>query len=598
MRRPGGRRSLRRGVALASAAFALAIASSSAALDRQGLIDAGACTGHDDPAICILRVLARDDAGLRLFDDDELFAHPQVLRAAGVDPDAVLAWADSEAAQSWRAFSAADFLAHQAARAAILTARSGKAADGPLKVVEPAPTASPRLPAFWGQPVPVSPRMLAFQKIVDAREGPEPLRPPDVLVRAALAAWERDLAAAGGVSHERTDAATLAQAYRSVGDQEGALRAIGLDPRKTPAARIELLLKIGRPEDAAKVSETADLALAEADARRRLLQQRGDQQQGVDLILERVSELMADRDGKLAKQTGRKLSKRQRQEILRESAEGLQPQAVTDAEVKLLARNELTSARALLVSALARTRPDLARRAADAALSAGAPACGADEEDTAVSNTADLVAAASPAVARAWLTRLERAPLPHPSRESVSLTAAASVFPACGLAAAAGWRALGDAARADMIARRLPSPPARPESPEETMSRDIREGRGLARLDELLARATPPHNPLFVLISCRSESLRKEALDDARTCVMKAVPLTDAERKPSLADEALRVAERAAKLDRPDLALEMTAVAGRLAAEAAPSDRFGPSSFDTFALLATAKAVLRREGRI
>lgn len=239
------------------------------------------CLDAADLPICLLKVLAEDDAGSDLARDRELAARPHILAAAGVTPEGVARYRASKDARLGEIFSLADDQAQDAFVRVLASDRAGRPPEEGLAIIAALPRDAPTLPPFFADSQETSARLTAYRFIAFAdptttTPGPPPSR---ALAAAVLRAWEDDLASRSGLADSLTDASSLAAAYARHGDRDGVDRAIALEPR--PDDRIRILLELGRQDEARAALARLTAADLEASVRAELTRKVSAQHQAV-----------------------------------------------------------------------------------------------------------------------------------------------------------------------------------------------------------------------------------------------------------------------------------------------------------------------------
>lgn len=546
-----------------------------------------ACLKATDRPICLLAAAADGRPDVVEFDPD-LRKRPDLAAAAGVQ------------LKPSNASAATDGLtrATQRLEAALAEASRRLAADRP-----PAEASAPIL----APPTPGEPDLrLAGLSVVVLPAVERPLTGSSrAFVAAALQAWE-DGIRAGWPSSSLAPPEALATAYARFGDDAGLDRALQLIPR--PDRRVDTLLDAGRLD--------AALALARQLTPEAML---------APLRVEATAQA----------------------EVLRKAAArgslplGVfappwdQPDALPsdDAQLKAYAAVAVRRARiAVIAAAVKAGRAESARDLADGVV--GAPAKTADEAT--LQNAGPLAAAATPAVATAWLEQLDKTP-GRPSRTADASMALQGRI----MAVAAGWGALGRQDRIDALVAGL-RPLARreaalrdsrpteaiqtpatwqlanlllaadrveevralavPQSGGQLVENDLNRGRGIARVEEYLSDARTENDRVSVLVACYMGSELRGAFADALTCYRRHQQLlTRPEQHIVLMDSAIRTAGLAADADRLDDARALLAFALR----AGLADYRANPQFQSMAgflsridLVRIAKAELRAQGRL
>ena len=557
------------------------------------------CAEAADRPLCLLKLIAqRQPETLSL--DAELAERPDLLQAVGLQPRKPPTDADFPAARARMNAALADAgpLQHNAmvalsqAELAAAEALHRHAAGRPPAEILASLATLPLTPfppdGFVEAFESASPREEAY-RILLASLGSLTAPADRGLHDGVVAAWDRDLTAA----------------------------------RDDPA-RIRMLLAVGDLDQAAVVARSARLEGAAATLRATYALAAAGQ-------AEFQRDLDASRDELLAEVT-RGFSAEQKAELERAlEGEGLEDEdwaqdeglvedpagdvAPTDEDFLAAARAELDEARLeLFTAAVKSNRTGLARELADQLLTGEAPP---------VHATPELVKAATPAVALAWMEQIEAALVPYDpirdadpprkgypglrtraqAREEQRGTEFMLDLQGAFAAAADGWRALGRLDRVDaLIARWRPQAVAEvaadraarakgdvAQTPyawslsrvllelgredqardvgvlraSDFLRHDIQQGRGLRKLDTYVATAaTEPEGAASLLITCESESLSKNAYADARTCWTRKTALDDTPiRKASSVQGAWRIAAAAARGGDQAVASDMVAKA-------------------------------------
>ena len=432
--------------ALASLGLLLTMASIPAAAATPVTMPAlKACQADRDPALCALRLVKAASGGRVILDDEELSARPGLQAAVGVTRASVLA-EEAQADDAVRMFRQAEDRADEALELAFAAAKSNASVETVLAPLDALSDEPPRVPPYFRQLDPLTPRLLAYSKLAALA----PIEAPGRMdVRdTALHRWEATLRARGGSSNPNTNLAQLARAYRLAGDESGVSRAAAIG---SDAQRLLTLIAVGRLDEAAALARVASTAQAEAAAEARMrveASQAEANRREVDafqekLLQEKTAELRAA--GHADQADALELMLRQ-SPVDEDEAAAAPAGAEHDlaADAKSEARENLDSALIALLRAEVETgRADLARDLADRLLGGS----------SALMVTPLVAKAASPAGATAWLERLEAAIGPA-SKKAYADPDALTLF----RAAASGWLALGRGERVDaLIARWLPT---------------------------------------------------------------------------------------------------------------------------------------------
>lgn len=600
-------------------ALCLALAPNAhAAAERHLLRDASACLEAVDRPLCLLQFLARRDAEL-LARDPELTARPELLAAAGL-PTAPT----PPSLPPVRASAAVPTTAYGgqlAAEIAVLeTLARDRAARLPEDALRPivALPLEPLPPDGFFEPLePASARLTAYEAVWSAAQpGAGQPAPSAGLIQAVLAAWRQDLAAAA--------------------DQP---------------AEIEMLVTVGRLDEAAAVSRAARTEGAEAVLRKTFQ---------TDVVQQRAfdSQFSATRARALEEMT-RGLSRRQKAEMKRlleaEALEADKP-VPTDKDIRLAAEARLEEARLRLLRAVVEAnRVDLAREIADRLIARGEPS------SPLVSASPMLAKAATPAQAVRWLELLESSLQPYdPARDAdpppkgyPGLRTRAQIMEetrgaqfsvdvqSLFSAVVKGWQALGRPDRvealigrwrpqveAELAALRAASPtgPA-VQTPyawqlsslllnlgreaearaigvlraEDYIRHDLKGGRGVEAVQARLAAISEEAERRSALISCRHAALQHRALAVARLCWEGEVDLAASPAHKLLsAESGVSLAASAGRFGEPAVAREILTRALGLTRQAPPAEQAYESSGSSslFDLLSVAKVELRTQGRL
>lgn len=596
--------------------------------------DLAPCLEAADRPICLLNVAGAEDGGLGLFRDEELAAHPDLLKAAGFTKAETERW---RAAQddSYKMFLGPIDEASGAVSAALALDRAGRPPTEALAPIMALKGVSPTLPPFFAQSQITSPRLLAYWLLIGDDTGRKADRSPSpTLASAVLLAWEEELKRRNGVADVTTGPLGLGMAYRVAGDEAGVDRAIRLDPSRRDDERIVMLVRLDRLEQAAAISRIATIEATEAIFRALLARvdattEASEAEFAGELdrrFGETITKLRADGRNKEADAIEAELRQ------LAEEATAEEIESTSDAEIHAMAAEALAEARIELVRAAAAAgRADLARETADAVI-AGSSA--ASPSDLVLSATPDLVAAASPAVATGWLNALEAGLRPYSQDDRDASLALQGRLRAVGV----GWRQIGrvdrfeeliarwrPAALADVAAYREAS--ARGQSrqipvawvissllldedrvrearpllalgPRALLENDIKRGRGVANLDSYLAEATAPGAASSLLISCIGAADLQRDFASSLLCLQRRVELAKTPiEKDSVVSQALGGAALAARVGQSAISRELLTLA-LTTARGIPAADEDPISLRDFDLIEIAKAELRADGRL
>ncbi len=342
----------------------------SSAIGAPGLMArAPGCLEAADLPICLLKVLAEDDAGSDLARDRELAARPHILAAAGVTPEGVARYRTSEEGRLGEIFSFADDQAQDAFVRVLASDRAGRPPEEGLAIIAALPRDAPTLPPFFADSQETSARLTAYRFIAFAdpattTPGPPPSR---ALVAAVLRAWEDDLINRGGMADSLTDPSSLAGAYARHGDRDGVDRAIALEPR--PDNRIRILLELGRQNEARAALARLTAADLEASVRAELTRKVGAQHQAV---LEEAAAMEAMLQEEIARYGAAGQDTRMYQDLRKQNARRLAvlskaPPSVPQRLVRSEAESRLADIRDEVLGADAPLRPDDRRLVTDAA---------------------------------------------------------------------------------------------------------------------------------------------------------------------------------------------------------------------------------------
>ncbi|MGA0607321.1 hypothetical protein ACO2Q0_15125 [Phenylobacterium sp. VNQ135] len=564
------------------------------------------CGNAADVPLCILKVLAAKDSGEMLWRDDALQARPALLAAAGVKVEAAQQAAGSDTA---RLFFGPSDDAQAALRRAIAREREGASADLALGAIMALPSGAPELPLFFADSQTASIRLLGLQAVDRAARGEIPdLKPSPALHRAALAAWEAELAARGGLADMLTDPGTLATAYAAVGDAGGATRAVALEPR--PDKRALILAELGRIEDAAVAAarlERRDLEPSVRAEIERLQARQAAAASATDRhmkgeLARMIAEARSGGDEKAARQL-----EKMRGVMASEGAPPLPPDLV-EGEI-----DDRLSAlwRGLFSAAGKAGRPTAARPVAERLFRESPPPKVSD----ALAAHIEAATAAAPDLAAPWLDAQEKQ-LSRGGDDQMSIRVEA---------VADGWLALGRTDRVEALIARLRSGSVRhrrlaafrllaldrpaeaqalaPIGADELLRADIRRGRGVSRLRIYLAGIQEPHLRSSLLGTCEHET--QQALLWRELLICMEVEREAATRPVQFfvdADSALTALNLPASLGdltsaRALFRFALDTAARGLALEPNYSDAFG-GVMTRVGVLAYAKAELRADGRL
>lgn len=605
------------------AAFAIA---GPAAAKEPLLAQLAPCAADADHAICLLKVAAREDAGDLLWRDPDLRAAPQILAAVGVSGAEVERWRRSEEGQTHQMFFGPIDQAETAVDRAVTLDHAGRTPAEALQPILDLGNRAPELPPFFAGSQVASPRLLALAHLTREPLGPKAAGRP--LRQAALHAWEAELAARHGRADEVSEAGALAQGYALIGDEAGVQRALALEPR--PDNRIAALLDLQRVADAVPLAQR----ITGGDLEPSLMtdaQRIRDRQAAAEAGLVRALPDMAA----TARREGNPDIAQMIEAMARDQAR--RPTAaprVRAAEVRAEAANRVVEIRLRVVrKAVLSGHPELARPLADELLAA--PRSGFEGEQ-AGSAASELVRAASPDVALAWLEKQDAALQAALRRNTDSMVLQGQI-----ISLAAGWRALGRQDRIDTltahlkplaqaeIARRASHPNEAVQTPAtwqltrilladgrhdeaqalgvaggtELLQDDIQRRRGVGRLADYLARARNENDRISILTNCVSESAAVKAYRDVAACyVAQRAGMTAPRQIYYTAQTSLLYAGQAADADelavaREILAAALTTAPAALAADPAIANE-PESSLDRLAVVAIAKAELRADGRL
>ncbi|MBU1376368.1 MAG: hypothetical protein KKE02_14520 [Alphaproteobacteria bacterium] len=425
-------------------------------------------------------------------------------------------------------------------------------------------------------------------------------------VAAALQAWEDGLRA-GWPSPSLAPPEALAAAYARFGDDAGLDRALRLIPR--PDRRVETLLGVGGLDDA-------------------LIQAR-------QLTPETMLAPLRVEATAQAEMLRRAAASRSLPQLGFFAPPWDQPDALPSSDVQLKAFAAVAVRRAriaVVVAAVKVGRAEMARDLADGVLAT--PAKTAD--DALLRNAGPLAAAATPAVAAAWLEQLDKT-----TGRSARTTEASMALQSRIMAAAAGWAALGRQDRVDALVASL-RPLAQREAtlrdsrPDEAIQtpaswqlaelllaadrvdevralaipqnggrlveNDLKRGRGITRVEDYLSDARTEMDRISVLTACYMGSEQRGAFADALTCHRRRQQiLTRPEQQIVQMETAIHTAGLAANADKLDDAQTLLAFAleaGLPAYRANPALRSMVGLSSNGDLVLVAKAELRADGRL
>jgi hypothetical protein len=564
------------------------------------------CGTAADVPICILKVLAAKDAGEMLWRDDDLQAKPALLAAAGVKVEAAQQAARSD---TTRLFFGPSDDAQAALRRAIARDREGASPDLALGAILALPSGAPELPLFFAGSQTASTRLLGLQAVDRAARGEIlDLKPSPALHRAALAAWEAELADRGGMADMLTDPGTLARAYAALGDTAGATRAVALEPR--PDRRVLILAELGRVEDAALAAarlERRDLEpsvraeIEQLQARQAAAARATDQHMQGELA-RMAAEARAGGDEKSARQF-----EKMRGMMTSDAAPPLPP-GLVEGEID----DRLDALwRGVFAAAGKAGRPTAARPLAERLFRESPP----PKVSEAMAAHIEAAAAAAPDLAAAWLDAQEKQ-LTRGGDDQTS-TRVETVGD--------GWRALGRTDRLEALVARLKGGSARqrrlaafqllaldradearalaPIRADDLLRTDIRRGRGVARLKDYLAGIQEPHLRSGLLGTCEHETQQARLWRELLACMeAERAEATRAVQFFVEADSALTALNLPSTLDdvasaRALFRFALDTAARGLALEPNYSDDFG-SVMTRIGVLTYAKAELRADGRL
>lgn len=538
---------MRLGLALAAS---LALTAGAAEAAPPLVAEASTCLDRPDFALCLIKVVGAD----AIIADPELAGRSDLLKAAGVDLGQV---SKETLTPPYDAIIGAICEVRALDRAG----RSPQAALAPLSRLDGLPPLALPIPGAGEA------RLFAYSGLVGPHDHPSNAVSP-ALNATVLQAWEQALAARTGPSLAIDGPHDLAMACRHHGDEAGALRAAALESRL--GERVKILLDLGDIERAAALAAGVTPASL-------LPESRLDAEQAAqfEAALSRASsaQLAAILDQQIAEAEaagvaeGVRFFKEMKAQALAENAEQTQPSL---AELEADAAARASQIRWSVIEAATKAgRPQVARPLADMELRAPV----ALDDGNMHLRIPVLAAAASPAAASAWLDGLQSRLLSKLSSAPDSAYALTPVVE--------GWAALGRKDRLEALlaktrhlAEKTPAPKGQfqalgrsvrailialgradegfalyPGTPEERLTNDLGQGRGLANLDAYLAE-TPADQRLSLGKRCGELASRAGKFDLVMGCLDRAEPLADRPLyRQSLAENALRYAAHAARND-------------------------------------------------
>ncbi len=565
--------------------------------------------------MCILRVLAADDAGARLLDDADLAASPQVLTAVGVDVPAL---------RKERAMAKAP-APYDEIVSAVREVRALDAAGTPprqaLAPIARLPNASvlpePQLPE-----APVAGRR-RFAYALLTGQGSNQLSP--ALRAAALRAWEDELKSVAPTREMIDGPSQLASAYQAGGDEAGVARALALEPR--PHGQVEIMLQLGQIESAAAVAEGMTieglLPAMRLDALRQQEFDRTLSSMSVGIAAQVFGDQIKNAEASGDRRLAGKLRAMQA-EIEKDAAPlapDLTPRALQAAAVQQIRVTRLS----VLKQAKDVGRPQAARHLADSMLKKTAPnrVSANDWEQMDV-----LIPVASPTEAAAWLNSLDatiQRDLRHGHGWSSDASARLAIL-------VEGWTKLGRMDRLEALITRIrpltdaerrgagrgpEESPAlntqlramlvavgRPDEgfalfpgrPEERLDNDLRRGRGLMNLDAYFAEASE-NNRFGLELHCMSAAQRAKAYSLIPNCLGGRKSAEAAPRQRQVYAETALASARLAAANGDGAAARNLLSWALDTARGIETDDAG-DVFPRAALLELAKAELRADGRL
>lgn len=516
---------------------------------------AAACRASGDPSICLLKVASMEDGGAMAARDDVLRRAPDVLRAAGISPEAAARQrAESDSSETF--FGDSDEV-EAALDASLALDRAGEAPGAALAPVLGLPMQGRPVPPFFagGYLEMPPPRIAGLIDLLGAYE--QGIQASTGLRRAAAEALEAEARRSSSLSIADASGASLAIAYRRMGDDEASERSLRLI--RSPTERIAALAASG--QDSRAVDE---------------------------LIALRVEDLLSAEKAKM-------------DELRATSARlyGRSTPSISNAELRESVESDFAETKRSLLRTLSARKSAEARRLADHLI---------QQRDRPVL-LRDLAPVASPAVVTAELER-EEARLTAGGKAG-QLSEILSAWAALGrtdrvdllVARTTSWARDNAGYRASLIDFHIRQGEVAAVSElgggPEAQVRAAVIGDAPLEMDRRLAAAPDEGAQLLVLSACTSTARDERRWATLVRCFQaKSAYLQDARRRYFLAEEVLGAAALTADLEVTesqalfDLAVELGASAE--AAGAGPDGGRPPRS----SLLAVAKAQLRAEGRL
>lgn len=509
----------------ATLVLGMSLAAGQAASAPPTITLAGRCAAATDMAMCLLQVAAIADKGQRISIDLELADRDDLIKAAGL--------VERPASELDALPPPYDAVVSVVAQVRALD-RSGatpERAVAPLATLDGVPPGAPTLLGARLGPV----KLDAYSFLLARNNHPRNAVSPALAARL-LADWEGTLVAQPDAALSIYGARALAVAYGDRGDEAGLQRAVILSGQ--PGDRIDVLIAAGRLQQAAgaavmlKPDDLLDQIRREAADNAELERTMALRSAAIlfGYLDDEIARLRAAGDEAQAR-VAEKLRDQARQQALPSP-----PPPLGEAELRRIAEERVVTTRfAVLDAAATAQQPTAARPVADLILTSTPPRSASDEV---LAKLPQLVVAASPTVASAWLDTYAESALAAPATNLSALHGLQEAWTALGrkdklealilvtrpLAASESRTTQDDRPFARLTWRMLIAV-GRPDEgfalyparPVDRLTNDINQGRGLAKLDAYLAEIEERQRP-ELMQACGEMAARRGAFDVASLC--------------------------------------------------------------------------------